>query len=153
MKLDRQSSTNWRIEGDWGDEFKARPFCSNSNIPVVVLATFVGSPERVKAYRAPHRLSRFVSSLPAAAVVSGISVTVDRSIQNIANWGSYLPSDCIKEMISLGWDRTTLDRHLEGIGETLAEIYAIAEESEITTVAAAERIGAERLAGASPSPS
>ena len=49
----------------------------------------------------------------------------------------------------LGWDRTTLDRHLEGIGETLAEIYAIAERSGITTVAAAERIGAERLAGTS----
>jgi leucine dehydrogenase len=46
----------------------------------------------------------------------------------------------------LGWDRPTLDRKLEGIGETLAEIFAIADQNGITTVAAAERIGARRLA-------
>jgi leucine dehydrogenase len=46
----------------------------------------------------------------------------------------------------LGWDRPTLDRNLEGIGETLAEIFATADQEGITTVAAAERIGARRLA-------
>jgi leucine dehydrogenase len=46
----------------------------------------------------------------------------------------------------LGWDRPTLDLNLKGIGETLAEIFAIADEDGITTVAAAERMGAQRLA-------
>jgi hypothetical protein len=30
-----------------------------------------------------------------------------RSAMNIAMWWSYLPSDCIKTMIKMGWDRTT----------------------------------------------
>jgi leucine dehydrogenase len=46
----------------------------------------------------------------------------------------------------LGWDRPTLDRNLEAIGETLAEIFTIADQDGTTTVAAAERIGARRLA-------
>jgi glutamate dehydrogenase/leucine dehydrogenase len=46
----------------------------------------------------------------------------------------------------LGWDRSTLDRNLERIGETLTAILTIAEQDGITTVEAAERIGAERLA-------
>ena len=48
----------------------------------------------------------------------------------------------------LGWDRGTLERHLAGIGETLAEIFAISDRDGITTVAAAEQIGSERLARA-----
>ena len=45
----------------------------------------------------------------------------------------------------LDWDRPTLDRHLAGIGATLAQIFAISDRAGITTVAAAEQIGAERL--------
>jgi hypothetical protein len=30
-----------------------------------------------------------------------------RSAQNIAQWISYLPPDCVKTMIDMGWDRTT----------------------------------------------
>jgi glutamate dehydrogenase/leucine dehydrogenase len=51
----------------------------------------------------------------------------------------------------LGWDRSTLDRNLERIGETLTAIFAIADRDGITTVAAAERIGAQRLAEAQSS--
>jgi hypothetical protein len=32
---------------------------------------------------------------------------VDRSANNIANWSTYLPADCVAVMVSLGWDRTT----------------------------------------------
>jgi|HubBroStandDraft_1064217.scaffolds.fasta_scaffold03338_11 hypothetical protein len=30
-----------------------------------------------------------------------------RAAQNISQWTSYLPPDCIKAMIAMGWDRTT----------------------------------------------
>jgi hypothetical protein len=31
----------------------------------------------------------------------------ERSAANILQWTSYLPADCIKTMIAMGWDRTT----------------------------------------------
>jgi hypothetical protein len=30
-----------------------------------------------------------------------------RAADNISQWTSYLPPDCIKAMIAMGWDRTT----------------------------------------------
>jgi hypothetical protein len=30
-----------------------------------------------------------------------------RAAQNILQWTSYLPPDCIQAMIAMGWDRTT----------------------------------------------
>jgi hypothetical protein len=30
-----------------------------------------------------------------------------RAAQNISQWTSYLPPDCVKAMITMGWDRTT----------------------------------------------
>jgi len=39
--------------------------------------------------------------------MSGTMVSVDRSAKNIAEWSTYLPSDCVAVMVSLGWDRTT----------------------------------------------
>lgn len=30
-----------------------------------------------------------------------------RSARNILKWKAYLPRDCIKRMIEMGWDRTT----------------------------------------------
>ena len=30
-----------------------------------------------------------------------------RAAHNISQWTSYLPPDCIKAMIAMGWDRTT----------------------------------------------
>lgn len=30
-----------------------------------------------------------------------------RSVQNILQWNSYLPPDCVRTMVRLGWDYTT----------------------------------------------
>jgi hypothetical protein len=30
-----------------------------------------------------------------------------RSVRNILLWNSYLPSDCVKTMVRMGWDYTT----------------------------------------------
>jgi hypothetical protein len=30
-----------------------------------------------------------------------------RSVQNILQWNSYLPPDCVKTMVRMGWDYTT----------------------------------------------
>lgn len=30
-----------------------------------------------------------------------------RSTMNIAAWSSYLPRDCVRKMIKMGWDKTT----------------------------------------------
>jgi len=46
----------------------------------------------------------------------------------------------------LGWDAERLEREVEGIGATLARIYAQAHEEGISTESAAERFAAERLA-------
>ena len=30
-----------------------------------------------------------------------------RSMDNIAAWNTYLPEDCIRTMVAMGWDRST----------------------------------------------
>jgi hypothetical protein len=30
-----------------------------------------------------------------------------RSVQNILEWNAYLPSDCVRTMVRMGWDYTT----------------------------------------------
>jgi hypothetical protein len=30
-----------------------------------------------------------------------------RSVQNILQWNCYLPPDCVKTMVGMGWDYTT----------------------------------------------
>jgi hypothetical protein len=30
-----------------------------------------------------------------------------RSVQNILQWNGYLPADCVKAMVRMGWDFTT----------------------------------------------
>ena len=30
-----------------------------------------------------------------------------RSVRNILQWNSYLPSDCVRTMVMMGWDYTT----------------------------------------------
>jgi hypothetical protein len=30
-----------------------------------------------------------------------------RSVKNIAEWNTYLPSDCVRTMVRMGWDYTT----------------------------------------------
>jgi hypothetical protein len=44
--------------------------------------------------------------------ISGIETQVTdrdaaRSARNISLWMSYLPKDCVKTMIRMGWDQTT----------------------------------------------
>jgi hypothetical protein len=38
---------------------------------------------------------------------SGEEADAARAADNILQWSAYLPPDCIKAMISMGWDRTT----------------------------------------------
>jgi hypothetical protein len=30
-----------------------------------------------------------------------------RSVENILKWNSYLPADCVRTMVRMGWDYTT----------------------------------------------
>ena len=30
-----------------------------------------------------------------------------RSVENILQWNSYLPADCVRTMVRMGWDYTT----------------------------------------------
>jgi leucine dehydrogenase len=48
----------------------------------------------------------------------------------------------------LGWDPERLEREVEGIGETLARVYAEADAEGIPTAEAAERLAGARLAAA-----
>jgi hypothetical protein len=44
----------------------------------------------------------------AAPVVAGVNdAEVARSEENILQWMAYLPEDCIRTMIAMGWDVTT----------------------------------------------
>jgi leucine dehydrogenase len=47
---------------------------------------------------------------------------------------------------TLGWDEATLAKRLEGIGDTLLDLFEAAEREGISTVTAADRLAAERLA-------
>jgi leucine dehydrogenase len=47
---------------------------------------------------------------------------------------------------TLGWDASTLAKRLEGIGDTLLEVFDSAERDDTSTAAAADRLAARRLA-------
>jgi hypothetical protein len=47
-----------------------------------------------------------LADLPFAAMIRDWTV-VTRSEGNILQWMSYLPEDCIKTMIAMGWDVST----------------------------------------------
>jgi len=52
----------------------------------------------------PHRHSHQASELfhvPLSAACAA------RSAKNIAEWNSYLPTACVREMVRMGWDYTT----------------------------------------------
>jgi hypothetical protein len=46
-----------------------------------------------------HPTARFHVPLSAASAA--------RSARNIAEWNSYLPTACVREMVRMGWDYTT----------------------------------------------
>ena len=57
------------------------------------------APARVPQYRPPHdNLSIHVPLRAADA---------KRSVKNIEQWNSYLPADCVRTMVRMGWDYTT----------------------------------------------
>jgi hypothetical protein len=49
------------------------------------------------------------AATPAEARVNGADAAPDaaRSEENILQWMSYLPEDCVRTMIEMGWDVTT----------------------------------------------
>jgi glutamate dehydrogenase/leucine dehydrogenase len=46
---------------------------------------------------------------------------------------------------TLGWDDATMAKRLEGIGDTLIEVFEIAEREDISTAAAADRLATARI--------
>jgi hypothetical protein len=57
----------------------------------------------------PHRV--FIDLLEGLSAPSSMEVQNDddvaRSERNILRWMEYLPEDCIRTMIQMGWDVTT----------------------------------------------
>jgi leucine dehydrogenase len=51
---------------------------------------------------------------------------------------------------TLGWDEATMAKRLEAIGDTLLEVYEVAERDGISTAAAADRMARARVAAAAP---
>jgi hypothetical protein len=49
------------------------------------------------------------AATPAEALVNiaGIARDAARSEENILQWMAYLPEDCVRTMIEMGWDVTT----------------------------------------------
>jgi hypothetical protein len=47
------------------------------------------------------------SDAEAPAEARGNDADIARSEDNILRWMSYLPEDCIRSMIHMGWDLTT----------------------------------------------
>ena len=47
------------------------------------------------------------SSDALLAISARVDDDVERSERNILQWMSYLPEDCIKTMIAMGWDIST----------------------------------------------
>jgi hypothetical protein len=62
-----------------------------SRVPQRVFAELIGEPSDV--------------AVPVGAWVNDTDVA--RSEENILQWMSYLPEDCIRTMIAMGWDVTT----------------------------------------------
>jgi hypothetical protein len=57
----------------------------------------------------PQRVSVELSTEPPGATlpVRTNDADVARSKENILRWMSYLPDDCVRTMIEMGWDITT----------------------------------------------
>jgi leucine dehydrogenase len=51
---------------------------------------------------------------------------------------------------TLGWDEATMAKRLEGIGDTLLDVFEVAERDGISTAAAADRMARARVAAARP---
>jgi hypothetical protein len=47
------------------------------------------------------------TAAPRGVRTNDVDADIARSENNILQWMSYLPEDCIKTMIAMGWDVTT----------------------------------------------
>jgi hypothetical protein len=72
-------------------QIRGRPMETYSKVPQRVFAELFAEPPDVTA--------------PVGAWVNDTDVA--RSEENILQWMSYLPEDCIRTMIAMGWDVTT----------------------------------------------
>lgn len=55
----------------------------------------------------PHSLPRSRSRDASLGHVPMRTADAKRSVQNIRQWNSYLPCDCVRTMVRMGWDYTT----------------------------------------------
>ena len=59
---------------------------------------------------AQQRISAEPASKPPDTTIPEVRTNgadVARSKENILRWTSYLPDDCVRTMIEMGWDNTT----------------------------------------------
>jgi hypothetical protein len=57
-----------------------------------------------------YRLSHLQQSSPRDSDLLRIplrAADAKRSVNNILQWNSYLPTDCVRTMVRMGWDYTT----------------------------------------------
>jgi hypothetical protein len=58
--------------------------------------------------RAAHSVhAELQTTAPSDAAVQVNDADAARSRENISQWSAYLPADCAKTMIEMGWDLTT----------------------------------------------
>jgi hypothetical protein len=103
----RLSQNGFMVGVHWGRAFRAQLISTIPDMPVVITHRPAGACARVRAVRTPHWLSGFVTAPDVPAAHRVVSPTDARAAANIAEWSSYLPANCVRTMISLGWDRST----------------------------------------------
>jgi hypothetical protein len=55
----------------------------------------------------PHPVFAELQTQPPEAAVPARDADAARSKENISQWSAYLPADCAKTMVEMGWDVTT----------------------------------------------
>jgi hypothetical protein len=89
----------------WVDEQRGQRLCANitslrtpGSKP---MDTYTQAPQRVFV-ELPEELSETASSIDLQN-----DADVARSEKNVRQWMAYLPEDCVRTMIQMGWDVTT----------------------------------------------
>ena len=54
-----------------------------------------------------HRPKKAKRKKPSLGHVPLRAADAKRSVENILRWNSYLPTDCVRTMVRMGWDYTT----------------------------------------------
>jgi hypothetical protein len=72
--------------------------CVKGN-PVMKQNNKIRAESKVRASRGPPHYVSIHAPLRAAEA--------KRSVRNILQWNCYLPADCVKNMVRMGWDFTT----------------------------------------------